>query len=339
MDRLFSIALLWLIFFHVPHDVLGQEAYLTLKYSDEQAEELRYFTTPLEDGTYSLSKRFRVAPDPDGYLRLKIRLAKPGYVYTSGSNGPLTIYIEPGKNVIVNIGNDVVFSGDLRRENNLLKRFQSPNRSKTDVTVLQYVLQQAPSVATFRDSLEAAMRSDKKTWEAVVAKDKKLSAGFRNFVVLNTLYFALLQAEKVIVSKLRPDNDRSYDSVAAHDWRMARKQLFPDTLINSGLVTSANYSQFLYSYFNSLWNNSTHDFGEERSDSLAIAQTSYLTDKYFRGTAKATLMSWVISMRLLQAVPRHNASLMGYYEKYKNEFPASLAIMVLEPGMKRIAGH
>ncbi|HWA35725.1 MAG TPA: hypothetical protein VG737_16395, partial [Cyclobacteriaceae bacterium] len=52
----------------ISSQALGQDAMVTLQYSDENAEERRYFITPAEDGSYVLAKKFVIAPDLDGYL-------------------------------------------------------------------------------------------------------------------------------------------------------------------------------------------------------------------------------------------------------------------------------
>src|SRR5438034_452397 len=100
----------------------GQEAFVTLYYSDETAEEQRYFITPAEDGTFNQAKQFTIAPDLDGYIRLKIKLKRPGFVYTTGLDHPMVIYVSPGKDVLVRVENEVTFGGGLRKENTLINR-------------------------------------------------------------------------------------------------------------------------------------------------------------------------------------------------------------------------
>lgn len=318
---------------------LAQEAFVTLKYSEDQAEEERYFVTPLEDGNYCLSKRFRIAPDLDGYTRLKIKLSKPGFIYTSG-RGTLYIYVEPNANIFVDIGEVVTFKGDLRKENTFLNRFHLPLVEGTAYPRFIEVLRRCTSTDIFRDSLIQEISRDLGAIRTAAAIERKMDPELKEFMFRNLLLSILFWSDQAIEFRLA--NERNQGTLTPQredEWQKFRGELFPDSLVNCGLTRSADYVEFLLRYGGYLYENKAHGDLRKDSDSLAAAKNLLVTDQYFSGPMKESYMSGFISQRSSMGASMYNSYLLDYFNQFEREFPRSKAISALEPEIKKMTRY
>src|SRR3954471_22577755 len=161
--------------------VFGQDAFVTLQYSDDNAEEMRSFITPAEDGSFNLAKKFTIAPDLDGYVRLRIKLKKPGFIYTSGLDRPMIIYVAPGSDAYVRIENEVTFGGSLRKENSLANRLAKARDSVTGQTAFQVRLAATATPSALVDSLKKEISFDLLQIQTAVGGERRVSQQFKNF--------------------------------------------------------------------------------------------------------------------------------------------------------------
>ncbi len=311
---------------------LGQEAFITLYYSDANSEDLRYFITPAEDGSFCLAKKFTVAPDLDGFVRLKIKLSKPGYVYTSGLKQPLSVYVAPGKNVTVHLTKAVLFGGDLRRENNFVNNLPSLD------SIIDQVLSPARSIkmeaALFRSRLTNAMSNDLELIKTSAGTGKRLSRQLVEFASINRMLAILCKADSVVAEKLDSLRGTVRDDIYLK-WKNMRASLFVDSLINCGAVTSYSYSNYLVRYIDYL----AAEKGNkgEQGDSLELADRMRITEQHLSITAKEVYISRFLASNAMPGARFYRRELMTLYEEFKREYPNSAAISALELEMKKVA--
>ena len=274
------------IFLFAAVESSAQEAFVTLRYADDQAEEERYFVTPLENGNYCLSKRFRIAPDLDGYTRLKIKLSEPGFIFTSG-RGTLYIYVEPNTNIFVDIGEVVTFRGDLRKENTFLNRFHLPLVEGTEYPEFTRMLGRCATTVIFRDSLMNKISRDLGIIRTAAALERKVDPELKKFMVRNLLASILFWSDQAIGFRLA--NERNQGTLTQQregEWQKFRGELFPDSLVDCGLTKSADYVEFLLRYGEYLYENKAHGDPRKDSDSLVAAKNIFVTDQYCSGPVK-----------------------------------------------------
>ncbi|CAN5338838.1 hypothetical protein BH10BAC4_BH10BAC4_03560 [soil metagenome] len=310
-----------------------------IKYSPEKAHGPKIFTTPLPDGKFLFGKRFEAVPDPDGIIHLKIDLKKPGFLYTFTDAGFLSIYLEPGKTINIEIGDDIRFSGQLKKENAYLYNFRR-KYGKNGYAEFETKLAKTTSREAFIDSLNTTIDSDIKRTNVTNTLNPEENATFesiKEFIVLDSKLFYYSHAFWAISDKIElSKRNGTYDSAMLSYWDNVRVKLVDKDLINCNLTGSSWYSEYLFNYMGYLW---TKNGGKYTTASESTTRSTSLANQYLSGIPKETYISHYLSFFTIAGQAFKTPELLALYNQFKKEFPKSSAIPLLEPKMRDVAKY
>jgi len=322
-----------------------------LKYS-EDIKSVRSFTLPLEDGKYLLRKVTQAVPDAEGIIRLQINLKKPGILYAFTPLGQLEIYLEPNKQVHVDIGTTVSFSGDLKTENILLDKFRR-TRSKKGFYPIEVALYKTESVEAFSDTLNHRIDAELKLLDKSASESKRpsvridgelkfqeksgsglkrpsselidlIARTYNCFIIAKPPIFCLLKS-----SRLKREGQE--DPIRKEDLDSLHKSLLRPSMVNYNLSSSLWYAEYLDQYMGFLWSTNGGPWTDNAESTQRMAK---ITDQNLSGVSKEVYSSFFISRCMLMGPIHFDQDLVNFYNQFKTEFPNSTFVPMLEPRMQ-----
>jgi thiol-disulfide isomerase/thioredoxin len=328
---------------------LSQETLIDLKYSSDLNKK-RYYTLPLNDGSFCFGNYIQKQPDSVGVVRLMVDIEKPGFVYTSENYREIPLYIEPGAHLSVLVGETITFSGDLRQENSFL---QSRNRTGIPRVLndklappLSLKLAGINDSEIFLDTLEKAKAKELTLLNNCLIHAAELDLPFsKKFLSLakvdTEVYYRLLGADAMerryhkylyqSFPTLSPSDtaNSQYIEVTKDIW----KYVFPMELVHTKATNTSLYAEYLLMYI-TVYHNLFLKEIESRDPNKYnwFIDGHRLSSKYLKGQELETFLSYFFLFYYNPAM--YSPELLNYAKTLERRFPSSIYLGSVQPKAK-----
>ena len=312
---------------------------VVIRLDPDVQKKLVHFTVPMVNGECFLGNFLKIKPDARGVIRLKIDLDSPGILYfgTSATVGLLEVYLEPDKDITINIGKEVVFEGPLETENAILYHF----RRITHTSDWGKKLRGISSADVYYDTLMQTIDRDLRAYEAL-AHEKKLSPAFREFITENIRtyhhYYGVhfLHQQKLVEYCYRTTIRN--DSLINSDWGKVWNKLNTESM-SSGARISYWFSEsvfwYIQAYRNAFLKEARASIGPDMYGAY-LDSLSTLADRYLSVEDREVFIPQLIYNNVASGITFYVPEMVDLYKRFKSEFPASPTIPLLAPKINEI---
>lgn len=314
---------------------------VVIRLGPDRESKLMYFKIPFKNGDHFMGNVLKMKPDARGVIRLKIDLESPGMLYFGNPNAPgesIEVYLEPDKDIAIDIGREIVFNGLLKTENTILYNF----RRRSHSSELGKKVRGISSATVFFDTLMGAMNKDLMEYKAL-EDENNLSPPFTKFITENIriyhYYFGIYFLNQEKFRQYCYGTPIKNDSLINSDWGMVWNKLAGDEILNYGTTISAwftaNIFQYIYAYRYAFLKESRVPVGPDNYGAY-IDSLSSLADRHLSTPNREVFIPQLIYSNTASGTYFYVPEMVELYNRFKSEFPDSPTIPLLAPKIDEI---